>query len=350
MLYLAREIFVPLALALLLAFLLEPLARRLELCRLGRTASVLLAILAVAIAGGAVVLVVSKQLSELTANLPQYKINIHKRIQEIRESKVGRAVTSIQDFQKGLSPVTSSVTNFPASAAGPGGKPIAVEIRDDNQPVLKFLQPVISPSLSFLVKLLLVAVFCIFMLIGRDDLRARLIRIVGPRHVKLTLGLLVETDSRLSRYLLTQLAVNVSYGIIVGLALWLVGLPNPLLWGISAALFRYIPYVGPWIGASLPFAMALAVDSGWTRPFLVLVIFATLEISTANFAEPWLYGRSAGITAFGVLFAAVFWTWLWGPVGLLLSIPLTVVLASIAKYFPELEIIDKLFGKADRQN
>ena len=350
-LYFARDVFVPLALATLLAFLLEPLVRRLELCHLGRTPSVLLAIVTLMVAGAALGLVVSSQLSQLNVNLPQYKDNIHKRLQQIREANVGsaaRALKSIQDIPKELTPTNSPPSNSSSSNVPTEStqKPIPVEIHDENQTALKLLQPYVSPSLSFLLKLVLVAVFCIFILIGRDDLRTRLIRIAGPRNMNLTLNFLVEADSRLSRYLLTQAAVNICYGTIVGLALWAIGLPVPVLWGISAALLRYIPYVGAWIAVSMPVAIALAIAPGWAKPLMVLVVFATLEIVIANFLEPWLYGKSAGITPFAVLLAAVFWTWLWGPVGLLLSMPLTVALASFARYFPELEIIDQLFAKS----
>ena len=350
-LYLARDIFVPLALAMLLAFLLEPLARRLELLHLGRTVSAFVAMFAVVIIGCLGTFIVSKQLSQLGTNLPSYEARIHQRIQQVRDGYVGpasKAVKSIQDFRKGLTPTNSPESSlFSTNSSGAvEQKPIPVEIQDNSQPVIKLVQRLFSPSLKFLIKLILVVVFCIFMLIGRHDLRTRLIHIVGPRNVRLTIHFLEETDSRLSRYLLMQLLVNASYGTVVGLALWLIGIPNPLLWGISAAVLRYIPYAGAWIGASLPFAIALAVDSGWSKSLMVLVLFMVLETVTANLVEPWLYGRFTGITSFAVLLAAVFWTWLWGPVGLLLSMPLTVTVASIARYFPELEIIDLLFGES----
>ena len=350
MLYFAREVFVPLALAMLLAFLLEPVARVLERWHLGRAAAALLSILAVVIAVGAVGLIVTKQLSLLSNNLPQYETNIHKRVQHIRDGgmgSLGRAIKSLENFRNQLSSTNSpgegmSSTNNPDDGRE---KAIPVEIRNQDQTLLKLMQRLVSPSVSFLLEAVLVVVFSIFILNARDDLRTRLIHIAGPHNARLTRHFMVETNGRLSRYLGMQAMVNVSYGTVIGLALWWIGLPNPLLWGISAGLFRYIPYIGPWIGASMPFAIALGLDVGWAKPLMVLGVFAVLEILTANLIEPWLYGRSAGITSFAVLLAAVFWTWLWGPVGLVLSLPLTVTLASIAKYFPELEIIDDLFGE-----
>jgi len=151
--------------------------------------------------------------------------------------------------------------------------------------------------------------------------------------------------TRVSRYLLMQLIVNVTYGIPIGFGLWLIGIPNPLFWGMMASLFRYIPYAGPWLAASMPIAVAIAIGSSWSQPVLVLALFAVIEILTANLVEPRLYGNSTGITPLAVLLAAVFWTWVWGPIGLLLSMPLTVCLVSIARYAPQLEILDQLFGE-----
>lgn len=213
---------------------------------------------------------------------------------------------------------------------------------------LEVVGKLITPSLKFLVELFLVVVFCLFMLVQRDDLRRRLIRIVGSQNVADTEQLLEEAGCRLSRYLLMQLTVNICYGTTVGLGLWLLGIPNPLLWGMMAGMLRYVPYAGPGIAASMPFAVGLAVGQGWGKPLGVLGIFAFVELLTANFVEPWLYGHSTGITSLAVLLAAVFWTWLWGAAGLLLSMPLTVCLVSIGRYFPQLELLAELFSEAEK--
>lgn len=349
-LFFGREIFVPLALALLLAFLLEPLASFLERCHLGRTGSVLLAIFIVAVVLSGVTMLVSKQLGQLGGHLPEYKDNFHARLQGLREGNFGvaaRALKSWQDFRMEISATKNQGGAGTNAAPSAQSRPIPVEVRNEDQTALKIVEAFISPSLSFLLKFVLVAVFCIFMLVGREDLRRRITRVLGP--AKLTAEFLEETSARLSRYLLMQLTVNAGYGLLIGIALWLVGLPNPILWGISAALFRFVPYAGPWIGAALPFGLALAVDSGWGKPLMVLAVFAAFEIVVANFIEPWLYGQSTGITPFAVLLAAVFWTWLWGPVGLLLSMPLTVAVISFARHFPELEMVDQLFGESGRK-
>ena len=220
-----------------------------------------------------------------------------------------------------------------------------VEVRDPDSSALKFIQKIIGPSVNFAVTLFLVTVFCIFILVGRDDLRHRLITIVGSRNTKITNQLLNDTSGRLGRYLLMQLIVNVTYGVPISLGLWAIGVPNPLLWGMLSSIFRYIPYAGPWIAASLPLAISFAISTEWSKPLLVLALYGVVEILTANLFEPVLYGNSTGITPLAVLLSAVFWTWVWGPIGLLLSMPLTVCLVSIARYVPQLELLDQLFGE-----
>jgi predicted PurR-regulated permease PerM len=359
-LYFARDIFVPLALAILLAFLLEPLARRLEQCHLGRVVSALAAVSLAVLIAGTMTVVMARQLGELGSQLPQYKANVHEKLRKLRDGDnniAGRAIKSFDEFRNDLVPTnylvaTNSavaVSSLPANpGTGPEPRPIPVEVRNDGASALQIVGKLISPSLKFLVKLFLVVIFCLFILIERDDLRTRLIRIVGSHNVTLTKQLLEEANHRLSRYLVMQLLVNIGYGTAIGLGLRLTGIPNPLLWGMMAGLLRYVPYAGPWIAASMPFAVGLAVGQGWGLPLMVFGVFAFVELFTANLAEPWLYGHSTGITSLAVLLAAAFWTWLWGPAGLLLSMPLTVCLVSIGRYFPQLELLDELFSEAQR--
>ncbi len=358
-LYFARDIFVPLALAVLLAFLLEPPARRLERWHLGRVASAVAAVSIAVLIAGAMTLVMTHQLGELGSRLPQYETNVHEKLRELRDGDnnlAGRTIKSFEGFRNDL--VSTNLVPTNSAVAGdsrpaipgtpPEPKPIPVEVKNDGASSLQVIEKLISPSLNFLVKLFLVVVFCLFILIERDDLRTRLIRIMGSDNVTVTKQMLEEANYRLSRYLLMQLMVNIGYGTVIGLGLWLVGVPNPLLWGMMTGLLRYVPYAGPWIAASMPFAVGLAVGPGWGRALMVLGLFASVELFTANLAEPWLYGRSTGITSLAVLLAAVFWTWLWGAPGLLLSMPLTVCLVSIGRYFPRLELLDQLFSEAEK--
>lgn len=352
--YFAREVLMPIAAAILFAFLLAPLAKWLEGRHLGRMASSVVAVLAgigvISFLGWCLIIQVGKFGSEL----PQYEQNIHAKLRQLGVADGGhitRLENSLQEFRKDLTPTNAApATN---SIQGNGGNPadekaVPVEIRPDNSSLLQVVRNLMGSFLSVLTTTFLVTVFCIFMLVGRDNLRARLLRIVGSHNARLTNQVLKDTAHRLSRYLLMQFLVNLTYGVPVGLGLWCIGIPNPLLWGMMASLFRYIPYAGPWIAASLPFAVAFAISSNWAQPALVLALFGVLEILTANFLEPWLYGNSTDITPLAVLVAAVFWTWLWGPVGLLLSMPLTVCLISIAKYVPQLELLDLLFAESKK--
>jgi predicted PurR-regulated permease PerM len=354
-LYWARDILMPIALAVFFAFVLEPLSKYFEKAHLGRVSSALAAVLFAILTAGVLSYCVAGQFGEFAVELPKYEKTIHEKLQKMKVGSLGvfgHAEKSIQDFRKDLTPTNSatSPTNSLAAKNAIQGeiKPVPVELRSSETSTLQIVRSLIGPSLNFAVTLFLVTIFCIFILAGRDDLRARLSEIVGTRNIKLTNHLLKETAERVSRYLVMQLIVNISYGFPIGLGLWIIGIPNPLLWGMIAAVFRYIPYAGPWIAALLPFAVGFAIGSDWSKPLLVVGLFGVVEIITANLVEPWLYGSTTGITPLAVLLAAVFWTWLWGPVGLLLSMPLTVCLVSIARYVPQLELLDQLFGETKK--
>jgi hypothetical protein len=179
----------------------------------------------------------------------------------------------------------------------------------------------------------------IFMLLEREDLRSRIIRLIGRGRIGATTRAMDDAGARVSRYLLMQLVVNVTYGIPVAIGLYFIGVPNAVLWGASATVLRFIPYVGPWIGASFPIALAFAVSPGWMMPLLALGLFIVLELLSNNVMEPWLYGSSTGVTPIALIFAAVFWTWLWGPVGLVLATPLTVCLVVMGRHIPRLAFL-----------
>jgi len=349
--YFARQVLMPIAVAILLAFLLAPLANRLEMMRLGRTISAVVAVLVGIFAITMLAWCLMIQFGKFGNELPKYQQNIHVKLRQLGMADGGhisRLENSLQEFRKDLTPTNSPPgTNADQlkNENPTDQKAVPVVIRSPNSSPLQIIRNVMGSFLNVLTTLFLVTVFCIFMLMGRDDLRDRLLRIVGSRNAKLTNHVLSDTAHRLSRYLLMQLVVNLMYGIPIGLGLWWIGIPNPLLWGILASLFRYIPYAGPWIAASLPFTVAFAVSPDWVKPALVLAVFAVVEILTANFVEPFVYGNSTGITPLAVLLAAVFWAWLWGPTGLLLSMPLTVCLISLAKHVPQLELLDQLFAE-----
>ena len=190
----------------------------------------------------------------------------------------------------------------------------------------------------------IVIVLVVFFLVRREDLRDRFIHLVGKGHVTVTTQMLEDADTRVSRYLSMLFLVNVTFGISVGIGLYLIGVPNAILWGILAAALRFIPYIGPWIAAAMPIGLSMAISTGWVAPILTVGLFVVLELFSNNVLEPWLYGKNTGVSAVAVLVAAVFWTWLWGPVGLLLATPLTVCLLVVGKHVPQLSFLDILLG------
>src|SRR5688500_16195348 len=190
----------------------------------------------------------------------------------------------------------------------------------------------------------MVIVFVVFILLQREDLRHRLIRLVSGGEINLTTQALDDAATRISRYLLMQLIVNVTYGIPIGIGLWLIGVPNAVLWGLLATLLRFIPYIGPWIAATIPLLLSLAAFPDSTHFFMAVALYVTVELISNNVVEPWLYGASTGLSATAVVISAVFWTWLWGPLGLLMSTPLTVCLVVMGKYVPQLQFLDILLG------
>jgi hypothetical protein len=182
------------------------------------------------------------------------------------------------------------------------------------------------------------------MLLNRESMRERLIGLIGPRQINVTTQALGEASYRVSRYLYMQLVVNMLFGIPFGIALWLIGVPNAMLWGLLGTLLRFIPYAGVWIAGALPTILAFAIFDGWSEVAWVLAVFVFLELILVNAVEPYLYGRSAGLSTIAIIAAALFWTWLWGPVGLLLAIPLTVCVAVMGRYIPELGYLNVLLG------
>ena len=206
------------------------------------------------------------------------------------------------------------------------------------------LQTIVGPLIEPLATTGIVIVFVVFMLLQREDLRDRFIRLVGTSDLHRTTQALGDAAGRVGRYLLMQLVVNVAYGIPIGVGLWLIGVPNPLLWGMLAIVLRFVPFIGPVIAAAFPLALSIAVDPGWTMLLWTAALFIVLELISGNIVEPWLYGASTGLSSIAILAAAVFWTWLWGPVGLLLSTPLTVCLVVLGRHVPQFGFLNVLLG------
>jgi predicted PurR-regulated permease PerM len=353
-LYLGSEILIPLALAILLSFTLAPIVIRLRRWGLGRIPSVVAVVLLVFIGLASLGSIIATQLVDLATNLPQYEWNLRSKIRELRIAvPSGGVVERTSDMLRDLRQELQEVTNPPregaegqATSSGEvkPAKPVLVQVQSPQPTALETLREVGGPLIAPIATAGLVVVLVIFMLIQREDLRDRVLRLVGGREVARATEAMDDAAKRISRYLLMQLIINVLYGIPVGIGLYLVGVPNPILWGCLATVLRFIPYLGPVLGALFPIALSFAVAPGWTLPLLTIALFVVLELFSNNVLEPWLYGSSTGLSPVAVLVAAVFWTMLWGPIGLLMSTPLTVCLVVLGRHVPHLGFFDVLLG------
>lgn len=344
-LYFAREVLIPLALAVLLSFLLAPVATRLERLGLGRVFSVLL-VTALAFALLTVLgYLMYQQLADLTRQLPSYQGNIENKLRAVRGQWVqGGGLFDL--FARGEQIIANTV-----ATTAPAPEPIpVVRIAEENLSTLARFGAQIMSLVSPLGTAAIVVVFTIFTLFQRQDLRDRLIRLSGGR-LSVTTRALDDAAERVSRYLVTQAIINGTYGLAVGLGLALIGyflggsiFPSFILWGILCALLRFIPYIGPWIAAAFPIILSLAVYPGAGVFLAVAAMFIVVELFSNNLMEPWLYGSTTGVSSLAILVAAVFWTSLWGAPGLFLSTPLTVCLIVLGKHVPQLRFLDTLLG------
>jgi predicted PurR-regulated permease PerM len=347
-LYFGRDIFVPFALAILLAFALAPLVDWLRRFKIPRLAAVLMAVsLAVIIIGG-VSLVVGGQLVELAASVPTYKQTIATKLRSLRlgQGTLEQVTHTFEDLSRALTDERSGPAPQPTAPTTQGEqrRPVPVVIEQPEMRPLEVLRTIAGPLIAPLATAGMVIVFVIFVLIERTDLRDRFIRLVGHGDLQKSTRVLNDAAERVSRYLLMQLVVNTCYGIPVGLGLYLIGVPNALLWGLLATVLRFIPYLGPFLAALFPTVLAFAIDPGWTMLLWVIALFLVIELIINNAVEPWLYGSSTGLSSLAIILAAVFWTTLWGPVGLFLATPLTVCLVVIGRYVPQLEFLGVLLG------
>jgi predicted PurR-regulated permease PerM len=354
-LYFAREVFVPLAVALLLSFALGPLVMFLRRWHVGRMPSVIAAVLLAFVLIFSLGSVIGNQLAHLAENLPQYQTNVAEKIHSLQGSAtgggvVGRASAMLKRLSDEITHSTPAaatrapvaVPAAPRSSTQPA--PIPVEIHQPDLTAFEVLQTIIGPLLQPLATTGIVIVFVVFFLLQREDLRDRFIRLAGAHDLQKTTKALDDAAQRLSRYLLMQLAINATFGILIGTGLWLIGIPNPVLWGILAMLLRFVPYIGPIIAAIFPAALALAIDPGWSMLVWTACLFLVVEPLMGQVVEPLLYGHSTGLSAVAIVVAAAFWTWLWGPIGLLLSTPLTLCLVVLGRHVERLEFLAIILG------
>ena len=307
-------------------------------------------------ATGGIGWVIFNQLLEVTSELPLYRDNIHTKVEALRapgKGALGRATASVKELGKEL-----AATEAPAvpPVAGDRGRrntpnqathPLAVQVVEAPANELAYAREAVKPFLGPLGEFGIVLIFSIFLLIKQNDLRDRLFRLAGLSQLNVMTLALDDATRRVSRYLVMQFVVNLCFGIVVGVGLYLIGVPYAALWGSVAGILRIVPYVGAVVSGLLPLTLALAVFDHWTPPLLVFLLFATLELVTGNFLEPWLYGAHTGISALALLLTTVFWTVLWGPAGLILSTPLTVCVVVLGRYVPQFSFLHILLGDED---
>jgi predicted PurR-regulated permease PerM len=355
-LYFARQILIPLAIAVLLGFLLTPAVRRLESWRLPRVPAVLIVALLSLAAVASVGWTVTSQLIQVIVELPQYRSNIERKIDSLRGHSGGalsRATASVEELSKELSsgpkkePVLPREPARSQKAAPPPETPrppTPVEIVEPPPTAIQSIRNLLSPLLAPLETAGIVIIFAIVILIRREDLRNRLLRLAGVDQLTLVTKAFDDASNRISSYLRMQFLVNASFAGLLTAGLYVIGVPAALLWGVLAGIARFVPYVGPIFGGSMPIIVAIAVSPGWTTPLLVTGLFVLIELITAYAIEPWLYGSHTGISSLAILVSATFWTAIWGPVGLVVSTPLTACLVVLGRHVPKLEFLYVLLG------
>ena len=349
-LYFARIVLIPFALALLFTFILTPVVKILERIHFGRIPSALLVVLLSVGACGGLGWTVAKQFSQVVNQLPDYKANIRTKLTSLHWSghhALDNASQTMTEIGKDLAtPPTAPRSGDPTLTRPtilrpvPEPRPVPVEVVKSPALPLESMQDV----LGLLTSALIVLVFTIFMLIRREDLRNRLISLAGDGNLHVVTQTLDDASARVSRYLLLQFVVNTCYGIFIGVCLHFIGLPGALLWGVIVGTLRFLPYIGPPLGGIMPLLLSLAVFDGWTRPLIVLGLFVCTELLVSNLIEPLLYGIHTGISSLAILVAAIFWTAIWGPIGLVLSTPLTVCLLVVGRHVPRLRFLQILLG------
>jgi len=336
-----REILEPLVIAALLGFILAPLIRRLRAWGLWRVPSViltvLLAIAVLAALGSTIVL----QVAQLAVELPKYETNLRAKIRTVgggalTSSALERASGTLKDLQSEISKSEASPTEGP--------KPVVVEVRQPELKGLESIANVVRPLLSPLATTALAILFLMFILLQREDIRDRFLRLAGTSDLQRSTAALDDAAARLSHFFLMQTILNASFGLVIGIGLWLIGVPNAVLWGILAGLMRFVPFVGSIIAAFFPIALAAAVDPGWTMVLAAAALFIMAEPLAGHVVEPVLYGQHTGLSPVAVVVSTLFWALLWGPIGLLLATPLTVCLVVLGRHIEALEFIEVLLG------
>ncbi|KAB0268679.1 AI-2E family transporter [Microvirga brassicacearum] len=346
-LYIGQDVFLPVVLAILLAFVLAPFVDWMRRWHLGRVPSVVIAVL---VALGIIVAlggIIGFQVAGLATDLPRYQATIKEKVGSIRAGTIGRLPAMLKEFNKAVEQAPPKEPENASSAAEPAPpepNPLPVEVHEREATPLQIAQSIAVPLLKPLTTTGIVFVVLIFILLQREDLRDRMIRLFGSSDLHRTTGAMDDAARRLSRYFLFQLGLNAAFGVMIGIGLWAIGVPSPALWGVFAAVMRFVPYIGSFVAAAFPIVLAAAVDPGWSMVLMTAALFLITEPLMGHVIEPLVYGKSTGLSPFAVVISAIFWTWLWGPVGLLIATPLTLCLVVLGRHVDRLEFLDVLLG------
>ncbi|WP_407523913.1 AI-2E family transporter [Methylobacterium oryzisoli] len=346
-LYLGREVFIPLVLAVLLSFVLAPVVNGLRRLRLGRAPSVIAAVL---LALGVIVAIgttLGLQVADLAKDLPQYQATVQRKVSNLQEGVLGRANALISKVHHQISEASDKATAAGADAVQAGAdapKPLLVKVQEPDPSPLALAERILGPVVEPLTTVGIVLVVVVFILMQREDLRDRLIRLFGSSDLHRTTMAMDDAAGRLGTFFLAQLGINAAFGLLIGVGLWFIGVPSPILWGVFSALMRFVPYIGAFIAALFPLALTAAVDPGWSMVLWTGLLFLIAEPLTGHVVEPMLYGHSTGLSPFAVIVSTLFWGFLWGPIGLILATPFTVCLVVLGRHVERLEFLDVLLG------
>ncbi len=344
LLYFARDVLVPVTLAFILSLLIAPLVRALRRIGLGQTLSVLAAVFVLALSFGAIAAVIGSQLVRMSVSVPQYERTLEDKLETLNNLTVRRVNSFTAQAGRALNrnPAPPPPQTHESDAAA--NPPIPVELHEAPANSWQILQRVLGSIWLPIETTGIVLVVLVFVLLEQESLRDRFIRIVGGTDIRLTTLVINDAGARLSRFFVSQFAVNFSVGALVWVGLSVIGLPHPMVWAALTTLLRFVPYVGIWIAALCSAVLAAAVDAGWSMAIATVGLFVIVELIASQLVEPQLYGHTTGLSPLSVVIAAIFWSWLWGPIGLIVSTPLTLCLLVAGRHIKALSLLDILLG------
>jgi predicted PurR-regulated permease PerM len=349
-LYLGRGVLIPITLAVMLSFILSPMVNFLQRLRIMRAPAVVMTVLAALSLVGAIGMLIGTQAASLSVNAPEYAHAIEAKVQLVQGMATQRMIAITKALGGGRKPkrsvplVPTSILSGARNSASGSKSAVLVEMAEPRSTPMSVAKTILEPLVGPLETTFIVLMVAIFVLMQKEDLRDRFIRVFGSTDLRRTTMALDDAGKRLSRYFVAQLAVNTSFGFVIAVGLWLFGVPSPAMWGVMAGMLRFVPYIGPVLAAVAPVALGAAIDPGWSTAIFIALYFVIVEGVIGYIIEPLLYGHSTGLSPVSVIISAIFWTWLWGPVGLIISTPLTLCLVVLGRHVKALEFFDVILG------